>query len=413
MKVRRALPADLKELLQLVHSGKLFALQDWIKAGKPLRCPEGAKLNAGVLSAAVETGFHSLVEELLRAGGWSPSDLGKALEIARSGRRFDIAELLNHHGARPKPSDFQTSCDKLDLFMMAHHLRAGTDPNRDNIFAQALSYMKARPLLGFYRQYRAEFPALEDQASLALAEAVKNDQARWTALLAWAGADPFRSVPNDLSGIFPVDAEDCTTAANEAIWRNNPEILKALHLKPTPAQAIAHLSTAGYHDNFEVFRTFLAVIPRDQINNPPRASCDALERMVSRWASRNLHTNARDAKGDDENLKCVELLLDAGARWNPPPEDLRHARRNILQHDSRYIVQLLRLLLYTPNAVNIPSFLELCHSQSIRAKIIAADMPLARELQDLRKAARSANAADAAAKKETVPVAEQAPAAAS
>jgi hypothetical protein len=135
--------------------------------------------------------------------------------------------------------------------------------------------------------------------------------------------------------------------------------------------------------------------------------------MVSRWASRNLHTNARDAKGDDENLKCVELLLDAGARWNPPPEDLRHARRNILQHDSRYIVQLLRLLLYTPNAVNIPSFLELCHSQSIRAKIIAADMPLARELQDLRKAARSANAADAAAKKETVPVAEQAPAAAS
>ena len=39
---------------------------------------------------------------------------------------------------------------------------------------------------------------------------------RWTALLAWAGADPFRPVPSDLFSAFPVDPDDFTTAAKEA-----------------------------------------------------------------------------------------------------------------------------------------------------------------------------------------------------
>jgi 23S rRNA C2498 (ribose-2'-O)-methylase RlmM len=100
--------------------------------------------------------------------------------------------------------------------MMEQQLRAGTNPNDGNVFAQVLDSKKARPLLGFFRQFRAEFPALEDQAALALAEAVKHRQVRWVALLAWAGADPFRPVPNSLDETFPVDPDDCTTAAREA-----------------------------------------------------------------------------------------------------------------------------------------------------------------------------------------------------
>lgn len=403
------MPEDLEQLLDLIQKGKLFALQDWIKAGKCLRPPEDVACGELALRTAISTGFHSIIEELLRAGGWSPKELADALDLARSRKRYDIADLFLKYGAQPKQLDFQTCCLELDLTMMERHLRAGTDPNRDNDFAQALSSVKARPLLGFYRQFRAEFPALDDQAALALSEAVQRNHVRWTALLAWAGADPFRPVPNDLSGTFPVDPEDCTTAAREAIWRNNPEILKALHLKPTPSQALDLLSDAAHHENFELFRTCLGVIPRDQLNNTSRDSSVALERMVSRWAHRDLYSSVRDGKGDAENLQCVELLLDAGARWNPPPDDLSSARRNLLQHDSRYIVQLLRLLLYTPNAINTESFLELCRSQSLQAKIASADLPLARELQALRKAARSVKASGAAAKTETAPAAVEAP----
>lgn len=404
MKARSAIHNELKALLRLVEAGKLFAVQDWIKSGKPLRLPDGNQPKTSTLYAAVESGFHSLVEELLRAGGWSAPELSAALDLARSTRRFDLAELLGQRGARPKPMDFETSCDKLDLFMMERQLRAGTNPNDGNVFAQVLDSKKARPLLGFFRQFRDEFPALEDQAALALAEAVKQRQVRWVALLAWAGADPFRPVPNDLSSPFPVDPEDCTTAAQEAAWINNPEILKVLHLKPTPAQALDLLSTLSYRHDAKFFQHLLGIIPQALINDTPRASSKVLESLVGQHPHRNFITNVPDEKANAENLQCLELLLNAGARWNPPPEDIRSARRNLIAHDPRYIVQLLRLLLYTPEAANIENFLEFCYSQTLKAKIATVDAPLIQELQSLRKTRRSVSGGGASSNTEKAPV---------
>jgi hypothetical protein len=405
MKARSAIHADLKALLRLVQAGKLFAVQDWIKAGKPLRLPAGSQPKTSALYTAVESGFHSLVEELLRAGGWSAPELSAALERARERRRFDLAELLGQRGAKAKPMDFESSCDKLDLFMMEQQLRAGTNPNDGNVFAQALDSKKARPLLGFFRQFHTEFPALEDQAALALAEAVKNRQIRWVALLAWAGADPFRPVPNSLDESFPADPDDCTTAAREAAWINNPEILKVLHLKPTPDQALELLSSISYRHDAKFFQQLLGIIPRERINDTPRASSKVLESLVGQYPHRNFITNIPDEKANAENLQCLELLLNAGARWNPPPEDLRHSRRNLLGHDDRYIVQLLRLLLYTPDAANLDTLLELCRSQTLMARIGTVDAPLIQELHTLRKNRRLLNDADASANTEKAPVA--------
>lgn len=406
MKARSAIHDDLKALQRLVQAGKLFAVQDWIKAGKLLRLTAGNQPKTSALYAAVETGFHSLVEELLRAGGWSAPELSAALELAREQRRFDLAELLSQRGARPKPMDFETSCDKLDLFMMEQQLRAGTNPNDGNVFAQTLDSKKARPLLGFFRQFRSEFPALEDQAALALAEAVKNRQVRWVALLAWAGADPFRPVPNSLDGPFPVDPDDCTTVAREAAWVNTPEILKVLHLKPTPAQALELLSSLSYRHDAKFFQHLLGIIPREQINDTSRGSSTVLESLVSRYPHRNFLTNVPDEKANAENLQCLELLLNAGAHWNPPPADIRSARRNLLGHDPRYIVQLLRLLLYTPDAANLDTLLELAHSQTLKAKLATVDAPLIQELQALRKIRRSVSGGDASTNTEMAPVAE-------
>jgi hypothetical protein len=405
MKARSALTDDLKALLRLVQAGKLFAVQDWIKAGKPLRRADGNQPKTSMLYAAVETGFHSLVEEFLRAGGWSAPELSAALELARELRRFDLAELLGQRGARPKPMDFETSCDKLDLFMMERQLRAGTNPNDGNVFAQVLDSKKARPLLGFFRQFHADFLALEDQAALALAEAVKNRQVRWVALLAWAGADPFRPVPNDLSSPFPVDPDDCTTAAREAAWINNAEIFKALQLKPTPAQAIELLSEVIYLKDAKLLQICLALIPRDQINVPPRNSSVALERLVGCSSHRNVFASDQVSHEENENLRRLELLLDAGAHWNPDLKEMRYLRRNLLDHDNRYIVQLLRLLLYTPDAANLDTLLELCRSQTLMARIGTVDAPLVQEIHSLRKKRRLLSGAYASANTEKAPVA--------
>jgi hypothetical protein len=67
---RRAVLADnLDSLLDCIRKGKLFDLQDWLRFGKPLLSLDDAEPDANLLQTAVTTGFHSIVAELLHAGG--------------------------------------------------------------------------------------------------------------------------------------------------------------------------------------------------------------------------------------------------------------------------------------------------------------------------------------------------------
>jgi hypothetical protein len=192
-----ALPDEFRKLLELVQQGKLFALQEWIAAGKPLQFEEVVGSRRYLLEEAIRTGFHSVVEVLLRAGGWSAEDLTDCLELARDRSRYEISELFEKFGARGKELDFRTACEKLDLVTAERLLRSGFDPNKENDFAGVLSEVKAKPLIGFFKNHRAEFPALDDQAAIALRIAVGKNEVRWAALLVWAGADPFRRAPDN------------------------------------------------------------------------------------------------------------------------------------------------------------------------------------------------------------------------
>lgn len=381
------LPDEFRELLDLVNRGKLFALQEWIATGKPLQFDEVVGSRRYLLEEAIRTGFHSVVEVLLRAGGWPTEDLTHSLEFARDRSRYDISELLEKFGARGKELDFFTACEKLDLSTAERLLRSGFDPNKENDFARVLSEVKAKPLIGFYKNHRAEFPVLDDQAAIALRIAVGNNKVRGAALLVWAGADPFRLAPDNLDEFFPFDPENHSwgTAAEDAVWRGDSQMLKVLHLAPSPEQAIALLNATTYKHNIELFKTFLANIPRERLNHTERNSCEALENLVGRRPDENFITGIPNEQGNAEKLQCIELLLDAGARWNPPAEEVKGDRRNLLRHDAKYIVQLIRLLLYTPNAAEISDVLELCRSQSLITQIATADAALATELKELRK----------------------------
>jgi hypothetical protein len=381
------LPDEFRKLLDLVNQGKLFEFQEWIAAGKPLQFDEVAGSRRYLLEETILTGFHSLVEVLLRAGGWSTEDLTHSLEFARDRSRYDISELLEKFGARGKELDFLTACEKLDLATAERLLRAGFDPNKENDFARVLSQVKAKPLIGFYKNQRAEFPVLDDQAAIALRMAVGNNQVRGAALLVWAGADPFRLAPDNLDEFFPFDPENHSwaTAAEDAVWRADSQMLKALHLNPSPEQAVTLLKVTTYKHNVATFRTFLGNIPRDQLNHSKRNSCEALENLVGMWPDESFMTRIPNEQGNAEKLQCIELLLDAGARWDPPVEELKGDRRNLLRHDAKYIIQIIRLLLYTPNAANVPHVLELCRSPSLTQKISSADAALATELKELRK----------------------------
>jgi hypothetical protein len=225
---------------------------------------------------------------------------------------------------------------------------------------------------------------------LALRIAVQNKDVRWAALLVWAGADPFRLAPDSLESTFPMNPDEdyWSTAANDAMWRADEQLVKALHLKPTPEQAAELLHSAAYTRDLCRMKELLAAIPREKINHAERNSCRALEVLIKYCPRDNFFGRVPEEKATADNLQAIELLLNAGARWNPDPKEIGYARRWIMRNDSRYLVQVFRLLLYTPNGADIPAVLELCRSPKVMEKITVADVALVSEIKELRKVHR-------------------------
>ena len=56
--------AEAKELFRLCEAGRLYDIEAWIRAGRSLTVPDEVRKTP--LSVAISTGFHSLVELLLR-----------------------------------------------------------------------------------------------------------------------------------------------------------------------------------------------------------------------------------------------------------------------------------------------------------------------------------------------------------
>ncbi len=56
--------ADGKELVRLCETGRLYEIEAWIQAGKSLTVP--SEVRNKPLTVAISTGFHSLVQLLLR-----------------------------------------------------------------------------------------------------------------------------------------------------------------------------------------------------------------------------------------------------------------------------------------------------------------------------------------------------------
>ncbi|MGD0259471.1 MAG: hypothetical protein ABSD29_06555 [Verrucomicrobiota bacterium] len=141
---RPVLPEDLEDLLDFIQKGKLFALQDWLKAGKTLRAPDNAERGANVIRTAVTTGFHSIVEELLRAGGWSPTELADALDLARSHKRDDVADLILHystqspsHGLPPRAQRCLAAAGiPIEKQAVLHALRTGALSGRTTLYGK-------------------------------------------------------------------------------------------------------------------------------------------------------------------------------------------------------------------------------------------------------------------------------------
>ena len=381
-KERPKAPDDITQLLKLVRNGQLFTVQQWIADGKRVRFDGNDRSSFCPLYQAVDAGFHSMVEVLLRMDRWNQEELDAALEHAMSNGRLDMVDLLLERGASPQAIDFADVCRSMNNELMLRFLKIGVDPAKENAFARALDDTKARPLLGFYRSHVQDYPTLHPQISLALAEAVKEEKVRWVALLRWAGADPFMDVPESIYDAWDFGEYGGRKAADIVCWSKKPDLLKVLKLRPTQEQAQELLRRASWTPSANFLKELLRVIPREYINNAVNGSCEAVEYCVSH---RPLHFNSSysSESEDGERAGCLEVLLDAGARWNPPTKEIDSIRRSLMKNTPRYLVRVIRLLLYTPNAAELNLIAELCRTSTIRRTIAEADRLLGKDLDKL------------------------------
>lgn len=92
-----ALPShEAKQLVALCAAGRLYEVQDWIRAGKSLTVP--AEIKRTPLRVALDTGFDSLIELLLRHET-NQQAKNDALRHALLHDQRAIAELAVAYGA--------------------------------------------------------------------------------------------------------------------------------------------------------------------------------------------------------------------------------------------------------------------------------------------------------------------------
>jgi hypothetical protein len=362
----------------------------WVRDGKPLRLESKTRRRAkSALELAVETGFYSMVRMLLTESIWSDEELEHALHDAVWNRREDMVALLVEKGAPIDGISFYSVFRSMDSGLINRFLELGLDPCANNAFAKILNETKAKPLLRFFKEHREKYPGLEDQMAMSLVEAIDSKNVRWSALLLWAGADLHREVPYNIKYDPSVDDAYKVSAMDTAISQADLDFLEALKIKPSPELRSKILDHAAYSPGKPAFRSLLKQMSSKDLNTGDHGSCPALESLVDRHRYNFSYGGQSEDQREEEALKAIDALLSAGAKWLPSNEKIRYTRRALLSHDGKYIVQVVRMLLYTEGTTTMGHIHELCRTGSISAKITSADRQLWKEILALTSAGNS------------------------
>jgi hypothetical protein len=184
-------PTEAKELLRLCESGKLYDIDAWIRAGRSLTVPH--EIRKTPLAVAISTGFHSLVELLLR-NEQSQQAKNEALRLAIQLDRRALVELAVVCGADAKSVPFIDVLMTGDRALGAFFLERGADTLTDYPFARAFHELRAKTTLGSYLDCRRSQPdvaqKLQEQVDMALRQFCQEGSLKWVSLLMWAGANP-------------------------------------------------------------------------------------------------------------------------------------------------------------------------------------------------------------------------------
>jgi ankyrin repeat protein len=318
--------AEVQALHQQCRQGRLYDVERWLAAGKPLQlAPEAIAKGTRpktALQIALETGQHSLASLLLKSGYRLELERYAPLDLALRSRRWDLFDLLLEWGGDLKSIDVYTVLDTYNAELYERFRAAGYDLTERHEMASILGHgTRNRPLLGFVKGHRSEDPKIQQELNIALGYHVRAGNERGINLCLWAGADPHAPAPNPALGISedpePEDGEERFigwSAIEEAASHGHLTILK--RLGPDPARD--DFDSLYQWTRSEFIVAFLATMrgPRD------------LTRIL---ASQLWWLGDRFPSAGYRSTRTIEAVLSCGGRWEETdPGKLTGIRRSLL-----------------------------------------------------------------------------------
>ena len=300
-----------RQLIALCRAGRLFEVEEWYKSGKPTQPPTPNRRPTPI-GVAIEKGFHSLVEVLLRHG---VKPTGRVLYDAVRRDRADIVELLFRYGADANSIRFEDVVCTYNPEIVRMFVEGGADLVTDYPVAEGFK-TATKPMLRIYRHYVERFPALKLQASIALRHFCREGSLRGVCLLLWVGADPRTKVPEAYGDD---DAEMWESALWQAVSSGQLEIVKKIGIEPKKDNLNELLSAACSSDDESMIRHMIesGADPNAEASGV-QAPLDALLWQLDCAVS--FASPGMEWLRADDPIRCIKLFIKLGGKWRPRQE---------------------------------------------------------------------------------------------
>ncbi|MEX0652531.1 MAG: ankyrin repeat domain-containing protein [Phycisphaeraceae bacterium] len=356
--IKRATDQEtIAPLVELCKAGRLFDVQAWIAAGKPVNSPpppDKGQRPRTPLEYAIDRGFHSLVQVLLEAGAvQEPEGYDAPIYQALRARRFDIVQLLVEHGFDPKAVDMHAVFCSWDPQIMDYFIERGAELQQGHPFASALCD-RIRTALGRYKRCRERMPELQEQADIALRHHCKEGNLKWVSLMLWAGADPYN--PGTENPGEELDEDDGgLSALGFAALYGHYEVfeLKPIRSRPVGPAAAEMLLFLTRGKGLDILKRLLekGLDPNDQESggcSTIRSCLDGMSwaRHYSPYAwERDAPKRSLDTSESRDKLKAIHLLAKHGAKWMPVDKrEVDSARRSLLRLKPDYTIEFVWIM---------------------------------------------------------------------
>lgn len=386
---------DLLPLIELIKLGKLHDIERWIADGKPLDLdPQPAKgaRKKTPLQYAVDSGFHTVVETLLKSGlpvNGDPrcSAMGNAL----AKRRIDLVKLLCEFGYDARNVDMSAVFATWDPEIMEHLIDRGADPEKGMPLARAL-IERTRTALRVFKKYKDRFATFQEQANIALRLHCKEGNAKWVSLLLWAGADPCVRGEDDPDAKIDPD-EPGATAIGYAMLGKHDDIVAMKQIKiPVDSPVMEDLFIYGCQG--KALGVLESLLERGAVlNTASNGGCPGIQTILERFENNCMmgcvrhgshfcnSSRGNDCDGCRDQMTAIELIAKHGGKWRPVDRhDINRARRALLKMTSDYTLEFVRTM-SKYSAADIKDVEVLIGTPAIRARISHRGMAV-RELLD-------------------------------